>query len=53
MMLPTAAPAWTERTDVVVVGTGAAGLSALLHLAAAGVDCVAVTRGEVTDSATA
>ena len=53
MMLPAAAPAWTERTDVVVVGTGAAGLSALLHLAAAGVDCVAVTRGEVTDSATA
>lgn len=53
MMLPAAAPAWTGRTDVVVVGTGAAGLSALLHLAAAGVDCVAVTRGEVTDSATA
>ncbi|MBB1513154.1 L-aspartate oxidase [Tessaracoccus sp. MC1627] len=52
-MLPAAAPAWTGRTDVVVVGTGAAGLSALLHLAAAGVDCVAVTRGEVTDSATA
>ena len=53
MMLPAAAPAWTGRTDVVVVGTGAAGLSALLHLAAAGVDCAAVTRGEVTDSATA
>ncbi|MHA6513172.1 L-aspartate oxidase [Tessaracoccus sp. Z1128] len=51
--LPAKPRAWTGRTDVVVVGTGAAGLSALLHLAAAGVDCVAVTRGEVTDSATA
>lgn len=53
MMLPGAAPTGCERTDVVVVGTGAAGLSALLHLAAAGVDCIAVTRSAVTDSATA
>lgn len=52
-MLPTAPVAWAGRTDVVVVGTGAAGLSTLLHLAAADVDCVAVTRGAVTDSATA
>lgn len=48
---PTTAP--QTRTGVVVVGTGAAGLSALLHLAAADIDCIAVTRGEVTDSATA
>ncbi len=53
MMLPTASAGRRERTGVVVVGTGAAGLSVLLHLAAAGVDCVAVSRGEVTDSATA
>ncbi len=53
MMLPAAPAARAGRTDVVVVGTGAAGLSALLHLAAAGVDCVAVTRGAVADSATA
>lgn len=46
-------PGVAGRTGVVVVGTGAAGLSVLLHLAAAGVDCVAVTRGRVTDSATA
>nr|WP_231979753.1 FAD-binding protein [Tessaracoccus coleopterorum] len=46
-------PASIGSTSVVVVGTGAAGLSALLHLAGAGVDCVAVTRGAVTDSATA
>ena len=53
MELTTGPVAWTRRTRVVVVGTGAAGLSALLHLAAAGVDCIAVTRGEPTDSATA
>ncbi|WP_052459721.1 L-aspartate oxidase [Tessaracoccus massiliensis] len=41
------------HTQVVVVGTGAAGLSTLLHLAAAGVDTVAITRSGVTDSATA
>lgn len=52
MRLVTEAPVATGHTGVVVVGTGAAGLSALLHLAAAGVDCVAVTRGRVTDSAT-
>ncbi|MBB1508235.1 L-aspartate oxidase [Tessaracoccus sp. MC1756] len=40
------------RARVVVVGTGAAGLSTLLHLAAAGVDTIAVTRAGVTDSAT-
>ena len=32
MMLPTAAPAWTERTDVVVVGTGAAGKEQVQHM---------------------
>src|SRR5699024_4748107 len=53
VMLPTPAPVGAERTGVVVVGTGAAGLSALLHLAAADVDCIAITRGAATDSATA
>lgn len=52
MMLVTGGRPALEFTRVVVVGTGAAGLSALLHLAAAGVDCVAVTRGAGTDSAT-
>ncbi|MBK7821153.1 MAG: L-aspartate oxidase [Tessaracoccus sp.] len=52
-MLQGPASGATTRTGVVVVGTGAAGLSALLHLAGAGVDCIAVTRGAVTDSATA
>ncbi|GAA4893909.1 L-aspartate oxidase [Tessaracoccus lubricantis] len=41
------------RARVVVVGTGAAGLSTLLHLAAAGVDTIAITRAHATDSSTA
>ena len=53
MELPVGPAAWQRRTGVVVVGTGAAGLSALLRLASAGVECLAVTRGEPTDSATA
>ena len=52
MMLVTGGRPALEFTRVVVVGTGAAGLSALLHLAAAGVDCVAVTRRAATGSAT-
>ncbi|MDO5691843.1 MAG: FAD-binding protein [Pseudomonadota bacterium] len=43
----------TPRAQVVVVGTGAAGLSTLLHLAAANIDTIAITRAGVTDSATA
>lgn len=45
-------PVFTRQTDVVVVGTGAAGLSVLTHLADAGIDTIAVTRGVVTDSST-
>ncbi|EPD33909.1 L-aspartate oxidase [Propionimicrobium lymphophilum ACS-093-V-SCH5] len=42
----------TKHCDVVVVGTGAAGLSVLLHLARAGVETIAVTRGSLRDSST-
>jgi len=51
--LPTPAPTWTRDTQVVIVGSGAAGLSAALHLAAARVPTVVVTRGEADESATA
>lgn len=46
------AAAWQRRTGVVIVGSGAAGLSAALHLAYAGVPAVLLTRAEITDSAT-
>ncbi len=42
----------TKHCDVVVVGTGAAGLSVLLHLARAGAETIAVTRGSLRDSST-
>lgn len=51
--LPTPDAAWRRRTGVVVVGSGAAGLSAALHLAAARVPTVVLTRSGLTDGATA
>lgn len=39
-------------TQVVIVGSGAAGMRTALDLAAAGVPTLLVTRGELTDSAT-
>ena len=50
--LPSAEVSWTRHCDVVVVGTGAAGLSAVVGLLAAGLDVAVVTRVEITDSST-
>ena len=52
MELRLPAPAWRRHTDVVIVGSGAAGLSAALHLAARGVDAVVLTRGDVMAGST-
>lgn len=50
--LPTDPAQWHRRTSVVVLGSGAAGLMAVVGLVMAGVDTLLVTRGEVTDSST-
>ncbi|QGF24178.1 L-aspartate oxidase [Raineyella fluvialis] len=50
--IPTARPSWRRATGVVIVGSGAAGLSAAVHLAAAGVPAVLLTRAGITDGAT-
>ncbi len=58
-LFPTVVPAlplpdaqWTATTDVVVVGSGAAGLMAALTLADAGRSVTVVTKGEFGDGST-
>lgn len=43
---------WRRDTQVVVVGSGAAGLMCVVGLLDAGIDTLLVTRGEITDSST-
>lgn len=45
-------PGWTHATDVVVVGSGIAGLSAALHARAAGHAVTVVTKVNVDDGST-
>ncbi len=45
-------PGWTRSTDVVVVGSGIAGLSAALHARAAGHAVTVVTKVNVADGST-
>ncbi|MCV2490897.1 L-aspartate oxidase [Geodermatophilus sp. YIM 151500] len=51
--LPLPAAGWTRTTDVVVVGSGAAGLMAALALADAGRAVTVVTKGCLGDGSTA
>ncbi|MDG4822438.1 L-aspartate oxidase [Asanoa sp. WMMD1127] len=46
------APGWAESTDVVVVGSGIAGLTAALHLRAAGRHVTVVTKENIDDGST-
>jgi L-aspartate oxidase len=45
-------PGWVETTDVVVVGSGAAGLTCALHLREAGLHVTVVTKVNIDDGST-
>ena len=51
--IPTAASSWSDETDVIIVGTGAAGLSAAVRLLDAGRRVTVITKGEPGDGSTA
>jgi L-aspartate oxidase len=45
-------PGWAERTDVVVVGSGIAGLTCALHLREAGLHVTVITKVNIDDGST-
>lgn len=51
--IPVGPAAWRDRTDVIIIGTGAAGLSAAIGLLEAGRQVTMITKGEPGDGSTA
>ena len=45
-------PGWAETTDVVIVGSGVAGLTCALHLREAGLHVTVVTKVNIDDGST-
>ncbi|MFI6350794.1 L-aspartate oxidase [Streptomyces sp. NPDC050560] len=52
LRLPAPAPGWAEEADVVIVGSGVAGLTAALRCSAAGLRTVVVTKARLDDGST-
>jgi L-aspartate oxidase len=50
--LPAPEPGWTETTDVIVIGSGVAGLTAALHLRESGLHVTVVTKVNIDDGST-
>lgn len=51
-LLAAPTPGWVETTDVIVVGSGVAGLTAALHLREAGLHVTVVTKVNIDDGST-
>ncbi|MDG4794335.1 L-aspartate oxidase [Micromonospora sp. WMMD1082] len=51
-LLAAPAPGWVETTDVIVVGSGVAGLTAALHLREAGLHVTVVTKVDIDEGST-
>jgi L-aspartate oxidase len=51
-LLAAPAPGWVETTDVVVVGSGVAGLTAALHLRETGLHVTVVTKVDIDEGST-
>jgi L-aspartate oxidase len=51
-LLAAPAPGWVETTDVIVIGSGVAGLTAALHLREAGLHVTVVTKVNIDEGST-